>query len=75
MSDRGSAQDALRRRRDELALALRETQEGVRRTVGMRVGAASWVLPLVAAGLGVTLALALRRRATRKSVSSGSEDA
>ena len=54
--------------RRALEVALRETQDGVRRTVGTRVRKRAWLLPLLAAGLGLSLSLALRRarRNTRR---------
>ena len=52
----------LAEKRHALGVALRETQEGVRRTFGVRTAKKSWLLPLLAAGVGMTLAIALRRR-------------
>ena len=52
----------LEEKRRSLQIALGEVQDGVRRTVGLRVVRKSWVLPLLAAGVGLTLALALKGR-------------
>ncbi len=56
------SQSILDEKRRSLQSALGEVQDGVRRTVGVRVARKSWLLPLLAAGVGLTLALALRRR-------------
>ena len=64
--------DHLGESRAALALALRKTQEGVRRALGVRTARRAWLLPLVAAGVGLTLALALRKR--RAQISSGDRE-
>jgi len=46
--------------------ALRDSQEGIRRTVGMPVNRKTWLLPLMAAALGLTLALTLRGRRPKR---------
>ena len=56
------SQSILEAKRRSLQDALGEVQDGVRRTVGVRVARKSWLLPLLAAGVGLALALAIRRR-------------
>ena len=56
------SQSILDEKRRSLQSALAEVQDGVRRTAGLRVARKSWLLPLLAAGVGLTLALALKRR-------------
>jgi len=56
------SQAILDEKRRSLQRALGEAQDGVRRTVGLQVARKSWLLPLLAAGVGLTLALALKKR-------------
>ena len=56
------ALQASRRRVEETLDALRQT---VRETTGARLERRAWALPLVAAAVGFSLALLLRRRSRR----------
>ena len=60
--------ERLQERRSALRLALEETQDGIRRTFGLRVSERSWLLPLLSAAVGVTVGLAVRRRRRKRAL-------